>query len=389
MKLYMDAHLARLFGGAGQSRAGPKITVHPPIPSDDALRWAAMALERAQRPLLLVGAQALLDTAAADDLAHAVDRLGLPVYLSGGARGLLGKGHPLQMRHQRRAALREADLVILAGVPCDFRLDYGRHIRRGATTIAANRSYADMTLNRRPNIAALGDPGLFLRRLALLAPQADRWVGWRAALAGRDDERSQEIARQAEAPSAHLNPIQLCREIEAALPDDSILVGDGGDFVATASYVISPRGPLRWLDPGPYGTLGVGAGFALGAKLYRPDAEVWALFGDGAFGYSIAELDTFARHGLAIICVVGNDASWTQIAREQGEMLGDLVGTELAATDYHRAAEGLGVSGLYLDDPELMPELLDQARSLARAGRPVLINARLGKTDFRKGSISV
>ncbi|NNJ12011.1 thiamine pyrophosphate-binding protein [Chloroflexales bacterium ZM16-3] len=389
LRVYMGAHLARMFGGADQAKAGPRRLAQPPIPPDEPLRRAAAALDRAERPLLLVGAQALLDTAAAADLARAVDQLGLPVYLSSGARGLLGRGHPLQMRHQRRAALKEADLVLLAGVPCDFRLDYGRHIRRGATYIAANRSRADMTLNRRPDIAALGDPGLFLRRLAMLAAPTGCWAAWRESLAARDEARNQEIARQAEAPSAHLNPVQLCREIESALPDDSILVGDGGDFVATAAYVISPRGPLRWLDPGPYGTLGVGAGFALGAKLCRPDAEVWAIFGDGAFGYSLAELDTFVRHGVPVIAVVGNDAAWTQIAREQGEMLGDLVGTELAATDYHRAAEGLGAAGLYLDDPELTPEVLDQARSLARAGRPVVLNARLGKTDFRKGSISV
>ncbi|MBX0329347.1 thiamine pyrophosphate-binding protein [Oscillochloris sp. ZM17-4] len=389
LRLYMGAHLARLFGGADRAAAGPLIAAQPPVPPDEPLGRAAAALERAERPLLLVGAQALLDTANVGLLAAAVERLGLPVYLSSGARGLLGKDHPLQMRHQRRAALKDADLVILAGVPCDFRLDYGRHIRRRATYVAANRSRADIALNRRPDIAALGDPGLFLRRLAMLAPPAARWAFWREALIDRDDARNAAISRQAAAPSAYLNPVQLCREIEAALPDDSILVGDGGDFVATASYVIRPRGPLRWLDPGPYGTLGVGAGFALGAKLCRPEAEVWALFGDGAFGYGVAELDTFVRHGIAVIAVVGNDAGWTQIAREQGEMLGDLVGTELAATDYHRVAEGFGAAGLALDDPELTEETLAQARSLARAGRPVLINARLGKTDFRKGSISV
>lgn len=389
LQLYMGAHLARLFGGAARAAAGPPVLAGPPVPPDAPLRAAADALARAERPLLLVGAQALLDAAHAGELAAALDRLGLPAYLSGGARGLLGRGHPLQMRHQRRAALKEADLVILAGVPCDFRLDYGRHIRRGATYVAANRSRADMTRNRRPDIAALGDPGLFLRRLAMLAPPAGRWQGWRDTLAARDEQRNQEIARQAEAPGAYLNPLALCRQIEAQLPDDSIIVGDGGDFVATASYVVSPRGPLRWLDPGPYGTLGVGAGFALGAALCRPESEVWALFGDGAFGYSLAELDTFARHGIPVIAVVGNDAGWTQIAREQGEMLGDLVGTELAPTAYHLAAEGLGAAGLLLDDPELTEETLAQARDLARAGRPVLINARLGKTEFRKGSISV
>ncbi|NTV63888.1 MAG: thiamine pyrophosphate-binding protein, partial [Oscillochloris sp.] len=144
LRLYMDLHLGRMFGGAERAEVGPQIKMQPPNPPDAELRRAAAALDRAQRPLVLIGAQALLDTAAVADLAYAVERLGLPVYLSGGARGLLGRGHLLHMRHQRRAALKEADLVILAGVPCDFRLDYGRHIRSHATYIAANRSHADM-----------------------------------------------------------------------------------------------------------------------------------------------------------------------------------------------------------------------------------------------------
>jgi acetolactate synthase-1/2/3 large subunit len=159
--------------------------------------------------------------------------------------------------------------------------------------------------------------------------------------------------------------------------------------VATASYVLQPRGPLSWLDPGAFGTLGVGAGFALGAKLCRPDAEVWALFGDGALGYSLAEFDTFVRHGVPIIAVVGNDGGWSQIAREQMEILKDDVGTVLGQTDYHRVAEGFGAVGLALDDPELVGETLQQARQMAAEGQPVLVNARLGKTHFRKGSISI
>jgi acetolactate synthase-1/2/3 large subunit len=177
--------------------------------------------------------------------------------------------------------------------------------------------------------------------------------------------------------------------VESALPANALLVGDGGDFVATAAYTMSPRGPLRWLDPGPFGTLGVGAGFALGAKLARPECELWAIFGDGAFGYSLSELDTFVRHGIPLIALVGNDASWAQIARDQVEILGDDVATALAPTAYERAAEGLGAAGLLLDDPELTEETLARARALAAAGRPVVINARIGRSDFRKGSISM
>ncbi len=323
------------------------------------------------------------------ELASAVERLSVPVYLSGMARGLLGKDHPLQMRHRRREAIREADLVMLAGVPCDFRLDYGRQIRRGACYIAANRSQADLRLNRRPDIGVLGDPGQFLRQLAILAPAEQRWPAWKDQLRARDQARADEITRQAREPTGKINPLHLCGELDAGLDQDAILIGDGGDFVATASYIVNPRGPLTWLDPGAFGTLGVGAGFALGAKLCRPNAEVWALFGDGALGYSIAEFDTFVRHGIPIIAVVGNDAGWTQIAREQVEVLHDDVGTALAPTDYHRVAEGFGAAGLALDDPELIGDVLQQARQAAAAGRPVLINALLGKTDFRKGSISM
>jgi acetolactate synthase-1/2/3 large subunit len=166
-------------------------------------------------------------------------------------------------------------------------------------------------------------------------------------------------------------------------------VGDGGDFVGTAAYVLRPRGPLGWLDPGAFGTLGVGAGFALGAGVARPGSEVWLLWGDGASGYGLSELDTFVRHGVPVIAVVGNDAAWTQIAREQVSMLGDDVGTVLRRTAYHEVARGFGAEGLEVrTDAEVAPALAE-ARALAAAGRPVLLNVWLDKTSFREGSISM
>ncbi len=177
--------------------------------------------------------------------------------------------------------------------------------------------------------------------------------------------------------------------MDDVLDDDSVLVADGGDFVGTASYTMSPRGPLRWLDPGVFGTLGVGGGFALGAKLARPSAETWILYGDGSAGYSIAEFDTFVRHDIPVIAVVGNDACWTQIAREQVEILGDDVGCPLARTDYHRVAEGFGGAGLVIESSDQIGPVLAQAKEIARSGKPVLVNAHLATTDFRKGSISM
>jgi acetolactate synthase-1/2/3 large subunit len=296
------------------------------------------------------------------------------------------------MRHKRSKALREADVIILAGVPADFRLGYGRSIPRSATHISINRSKEDLTKNRRPTIGVLADPGAFLRMLAEnWTPEITQatWKDWHANLTARDAARDAEIGQTAQEETRLVNPVWLCQQLETAVAENSILIGDGGDFVATASYTVRPRAPLCWLDPGAFGTLGAGGGFALAAKLCRPDAEVWLLYGDGSAGYSLAEFDTFARHGVAVIAVIGNDASWAQIARDQVEVLGTPLGTELAQTSYHQVAQGYGGEGFCVDDPAQVNEILAKGKEVAGNGRPVLINVLIGKTDFRKGSISM
>jgi thiamine pyrophosphate-dependent acetolactate synthase large subunit-like protein len=333
----------------------------------------------------------------ADHLAEAVGRLNVPVYLSGMARGLLGRDHPLQMRHARRQALREADCVLLAGVPCDFRLDYGRHVRRGATLIAANRSAKDARLNRRPDVAAIGDAGQFIRSLAQTLPTAvDHWAEWTATLRARDLQREAEIDQQAAVSGQFVNPLAFFRALEAEAGEGAIFVADGGDFVATASYVLHPRGPLTWLDPGAFGTLGVGAGFAMGAALASPSTadpayarEVWIVFGDGACGWGLAEFDSFVRQGIPVIAVVGNDAGWTQIAREQVKMLKDDVATVLARSNYHEVVRGFGAEGLLVQHSDEVRPALRQARELAHQGKAVLVNVWLDKTEFREGSLSM
>ena len=389
LRWYLNRHAQRMFAGAAQVAVPAAVTVPPPQAADGALAQAAAALARAERPLMVIGSQALLDAAQADALAQAVGSLSVPVYLSGMARGLLGPDHPLQRRHARRNALREADVVLLAGVPCDFRLDYGRHVRRSATLIAANRSAKDARLNRRPNVAAIGDAGQFIRALAGRVQRREAWAGWLETLAGRDRAREAEIDTQAAAAGEYVNPLAFFRAMDATAAPDALFVADGGDFVATASYVLRPRGPLAWLDPGAFGTLGVGAGFALGAAVARPGRELWIVFGDGACGWSLSEIDSFVRQGFAVIMVVGNDAGWTQIAREQVKMLKDDVATVLARTDYHRVAEGFGAAGLCVKSADQVLPALQQARALAAQGRAVLVNVWLDKTEFREGSLSM
>jgi len=389
LRWVLNRHANRMFAGSGHMSAPEVAASAAPQATNHATGRAADLLARAQRPLLVIGSQALLTAERTAEIRNAIERLGMPVYLSGMARGLLGRDSPLQMRHARRDALREADCVLLAGVPCDFRLDYGRHVRRSAVLIAANRSRKDARLNRRPTVAAIGDAGLTLIALAgRLGTRAQR-PEWVAQLRARDEAREKEIDAQAAAAGEYVNPLALFRALDAAAGDDAVIVADGGDFVATASYIVRPRGPLAWLDPGAFGTLGVGAGFALGAKLVRPQSEVWLVWGDGASGYGLAEFDTFVRHGVPVIAVVGNDASWSQIAREQVKLLHDDVGTVLARTDYHRVAEGFGAAGLVVKKAADVPAVLQQAREIARGGRPVLVNVWLDRTDFREGSLSM
>ncbi len=386
-RAYLDFHLQRQFAAGGEPPLAVAKSVPVPQASQRLLAKVAAAVTSAKQPLLVIGSQAMLQADRVDQLASAVERLGVPVYLSGMARGLLGRNHVLHMRHKRRLAAKESDCVLLAGVPCDFRLDYGAQISRRSTLVSVNRSRSDMTMNRRPTIGVLADAGEFLCDLAEACQST--CPDWIDDLRARDNLREKDIATESGVETANVNPIALLREIDSVMDDDSIVVADGGDFVATASYIVRPRAPLSWLDPGAFGTLGVGAGFAIGAKLHRPESETWVIYGDGAFGYSLVEFESFVRLKIPIIAVIGNDACWSQIAREQIKLLHDDIGTRLEHSNYHLAAEALGAKGFLIETPEQTRDVLLEAKLAAAEGHPVLVNALLGASSFREGSISM
>ena len=390
-ELYLKHHVDNVFACDFENMQPNSPVLQTQTANHPKMLKAIDLIEKADRPVMVLGSQVVHAPGYAVRLANAVDALGIPVYLAGMARGLLGADHALHMRHKRRQALKEADLVILAGMPCDFRLDYGRVINREAALLSINLSKPELSLNRKPTLPIHGDPQLFLIALAdhpAYLPR-DSWQAWQARLRAADDQREDEIMAMAHEKTDSINPLAFFKKLDQHLQENSILVADGGDFVATAAYTLRPRKPLQWLDPGVFGTLGVGGGFALGSKTVNPASEVWILYGDGSAGYSLAELDTFVRHGLPVIAVVGNDAGWTQIARDQVAVLKDDVGTVLRHTDYHVVAEGFGAVGILVEREDQIDAALEQARTLAREGRPVLLNVIISPTDFRKGSISV
>jgi acetolactate synthase-like protein len=390
LELYIRGHLYRQFKApALPDLSMPDVRLPTLRSPTEGIAAAAKAIRGAQRPVIVVGNQTMVGVRDPDRVARALGSIGAPVFLAGAARGLLGRSHALQFRHARSPALKEADVVVVCGFPFDFRLGYGRSISSSATLVAANLSAGEMRKNRRPQVAVQMHPAEFLSALADKAAGSGPWPSWFETLRGREEARDKEIASKAAPKGQLIDPLHFFLRLEEKMSQDAVLVVDGGDFVATASYIVRPRAPLSWLDPGVFGTLGVGGGMAVGAALVRPGKEVWLLWGDGSSAYSLAELDTCVRHGLAPIAVIGNDASWAQIAREQVEVLGTALGTELRRSDYHRVAEGYGAAGLVLTDPARIDDTLAEAQKIARSGRPVCINVHLRGTDFRKGSISM
>lgn len=402
LKLYLDAHLLRQFHAPRMPVSAPELSLpsvaefaaQMPPPEHDVFNAAqkiSALLSSAKKPVLVIGSQTLVNfnDARAAELAEAVKALGLPTFLGGTARGLLGRHNDIQFRHARAKALKEADVVVVLGFPFDFRLGYGRSISKKATLVAVNLSAVDLRKNRRPEVAVQAHPGELLLALKSAGPSKPDRTEWFAALRKREVARDGEISRGADAKAAPLEPVNFFLRLEEKLSQDAVLVVDGGDFVATGSYILRPRAPLCWLDPGVFGTLGVGGGFAAGASAVRTGREVWLIYGDGSSAYSLNEFDTFARHGFAPIAVIGNDGAWNQIARDQVEFLGDSVGTVLTRNDYHLVAEGYGGKGLLLTDPSKIDSVIDEAKKLSRSGKPVCINVHIARSDFRKGSLSM
>jgi thiamine pyrophosphate-dependent acetolactate synthase large subunit-like protein len=354
-------------------------------------------LNGAVRPVVIMGQQTTTHESV-KDIARAVMDLGAPIYLTSGARGLLGVKNPVQLRHKRSKALATADVVILLGVPNDFRMQYGMAIKK-AKVVSINLDPSWVSRNRSPDHGECACPGDFVLRVtaAIGSSRAGAFAPWLAELKATDAARDAEIVQQAAAKAdKYINPLAAVAAVEEAMSrEDAIMVLDGGDFVGCAAYTIYPRAPVStnctWLDPGPFGTLGVGGGFALGAKLVRPEAEVWLIWGDGACGYSIMEYDTFVRHNVPIIAVVGNDAGWTQILRDQAKTFNDSVACVLEYSAYDAGAAALGGVGFSARTLDQLTSALAQAKKAASGdqAKPVLVNAFLGKTNFREGSISV
>jgi acetolactate synthase I/II/III large subunit len=344
-----------------------------------AIDRAAPLLREAERPAIMAGT-GLYWGRGEDALRSLAEELRIPVFLNGLARGCLPADHELFFSRARGAGLSGADVAIVIGVPLDFRLGFGSSFAPDAEVIVVDVAEPERDHPRPVSAELYGALPATLSALRDAASSvgssgsslSSQRAGWIASLRATEDEK-----RGAEAPElgdarAPLHPMRVYGELAKLLDRDAIIIGDGGDFVSYAGRVVDSYAPGCWLDPGPFGCLGSGPGYALAAKLAYPDRQVVLLLGDGAFGFSGMEFDTLARHNVPIVAVMGNNGIWALEKHPMEFLYGYSVAADLRPeTRYDLVVEALGCSGELVRTPdELRPALIRAFES----GRPALVN---------------
>jgi acetolactate synthase I/II/III large subunit len=366
---FLDLPLDVVFSEAPEPEPEPA-TPHPaPAPGARALARAAALLRDAERPVIMAGTDVYW-ARAEEELRALAEARGVPVVLNGLARGSLPAGHPLFFSRARGAALRDADVALVAGVPMDFRLGFGQAFGPETEIVVLDAAEPER-MPPRPVAAELyGDLPGALRALAEEAgPRTDAWV---AHLRGIEDEKRAAERAQLEDDRSPLHPLRIYKELGEVLDRDAIVICDGGDFASYAGRAIASHVPGAWLDPGPFGCLGCGPGYALAAKLAHPGRQVVMLLGDGAFGFAGMEWDTLARHGVGVVGVMGNNGIWGLEKHPMEAIYGYSVVADLRPeTRYDQAVAALGARGEIVRAPaELRPAL---ERAFA-SGEPTLLN---------------
>jgi len=380
--VFLDFYMDHLFAPVPEGAQAPDpepLTPSPIEPDTDALAGIARLLAEAERPVLVLGSDVWMDRAEEAARGFA-EEYRLPVILNGQGRGILPPGHELLVTRARSVAFGQADLVIVAGAPLDFRLGYGWFGGKNDTPLARVVHLVDapsqIAQHIQPAGAAAGDLSLVFRGLATACAEAGvspkRYAPWL--------ERLNETAAAARASDAELlasaadpiHPMRVYGELNKVLADDAVVIGDGGDFVSYAGKYVEPAQPGCWLDPGPYGCLGTGLGYAIAARLARPSSQVVLLLGDGAAGFSLMDVDTLVRHGLPVVMICGNNGMWGLEKHPMQLLYGYDVAAELReGTRYDEVVAALGGAGEMVTSPE---EIGPALRRAFDAGVPYLVN---------------
>ena len=379
--VFVDVALEALFGPAGPDAGDTAADLAPAASDPAAIQRIAALLATAQRPVLVLGSDVW--AGRAEQAARtAAEELRLPVIANGQGRGILPAGHELLVTRARAAAFRQADLVVVVGTALDFRLGYGTFGGADGTGPAAVihvMDAPDQLAGHAPLAASYaGDLAAFFA--GLISPAS--WPGRPGQLPWEADWLPQLGAAVAAAVAADsalltsaaspIHPMRIYGELAQFLDDDAVVIGDGGDFVSYAGKYIEPKRPGGWLDPGPYGCLGTGLGYAIGARISRPAAQIVLLLGDGAAGFSLMDVDSLVRHRLPVVMICGNNGIWGLEKHPMQALYGYDVAADLQPQcRYDEVVRALGGAGEMVTEPDGIAPALDRA---FRSGVPYLVN---------------
>ena len=383
--VFLDISLEAIYGQA-EANLPARRSRHPVLAPDPAdIGQIAALLRAAQRPVLVLGSDVWLG-GAEEAARRAAEELRLPVIANGQARGVLPRGHELLVTRARSVALREANLVIVAGTPLDFRLGYGSFGPKDAAGPGGARSRRARR-DRDPCPAGRVGRGRPVRVLRRAGGAAHRSPGGRepspAVRDAADPDWAPGLAEAVRAALALDGPVlasdtepvhpgRIYGELLKVLDDDAVVIGDGGDFVSFAGKYIEPKRPGGWLDPGPFGCLGTGLGYAIAARLARPSAQVVLLLGDGAAGFSLMDADTLVRHELPVVMICGNNAGWGLERHPMRALYGYDVAADLQpGCRYDEVVRALGGAGELVTAPAGIAPALRRAFA---ANAPYLVN---------------
>lgn len=365
--VFWDVPMDVLFSTAPPAGGDAEAVVAAQEPDPDVIGRAAALLDRAARPVLVLGS-GVWTADAVDAARELVRERNLPVIANGMGRGVIPPGDPHLVTRARAAAFKQADLVVVVGTPLDFRLGYGVFGDPPAAVVHVIETADQQSSATTVAELVVGDLRSALTGLMRGVAADAAWVsGLRdralAAIAGDEAQLS--------ADTDPISPMRIYGELLPRLTDDSVVVGDGGDFVSFAGKYIEPSQPGRWLDPGPYGCLGTGPGYALAAGIAHPSAPLFLLMGDGAAGFSIMDIDSLVRHRIPAVIVIGNNSGWALEKHPMRMLYQYDVIADLQPTRFDEIAIAMGAGGETVTEAAGIGPALDRALA---SGMPYVVN---------------
>ena len=352
-------------------------------------------LVKAERPAVLLGQQ-VWSSRGHEDAINFVRALDIPAYMNGASRGMLPQSDPHHFDRTRSDAFKNADVILIVGTPFDFRMGYGKRISKEATLVQVDQSYATVGKNRDISLGLAGDPGAILAAVSQAATgriddgarqQRQKWM---VELREIEATKLDKLMPMFTTDQNPIHPYRLAYEINEFLGEDTIYIGDGGDIVTISAQAVRPRNPGQWMDPGALGSLGVGTGFSMAAKLAHPNKEVVCLYGDGAFGMTAFDMETAQRFGAPYLAVIGNNSAMNQIRYGQlskyGEERGD-VGNKLGDVPFSKFGDMIGGYGEeVIEASQIQPAMQRAREAIAKTGKCAVVNVWVDPNEYAPGT---